>query len=127
MNTPPTETDTRALDREIAERLGWRPEKLETGWRWRKGDMKWTAPERLYGTAEGVFDWLYDNEVIPHYSGDLDAAWRLQQEHPIPGTICLNLSWLQLPPEQVAREMAQAWLKWSTAAAPAADGEEGKG
>lgn len=86
---------------------------------------------RAIGNALGLkphpfYEWGYvDSDGSLHqydtYETDLNTAWRLQQQNPIPGTICLNLEWLTLPPEQAAYEMAKAWLRWATAAAAPRD------
>ena len=52
-----------------------------------------------------------DYQPIHDFSSNLKQAWRLQREHPIEGAICLNLSWLELTPQEAAFKMAETWLR----------------
>ena len=56
--------------------------------------------------------YIYDDyQPVHDYSRNLTQAWRLQRDHPIEGAICLNLSWLELTPQEAAFKMAETWLR----------------
>lgn len=72
-----------------------------------------TMVARAFAAAPEGYMWsqAYEYSKIPHFSSDLSAAWKLHPLRPA-GTILLNLSWLDLPPEKAAYEIAVAFRYW---------------
>jgi hypothetical protein len=75
----------RELDKQIAEMLGWKIEKLAGGFRIRNGDSKWALP--LAASEEEAWQDAHLYKYFPHYSTDLNAAASL----PVP-----EKTWLEI-------------------------------
>lgn len=138
-DTPAGAQDARDLDRAIAERLGWRSEQTIHGYRWRIRDNKWGSPDNYAHDPDLVFNYLYDREIIPHYTEDMTAAMTLVTDAQ-PTYFSLDYSpdrmdwraefWFDYREAVIWRDRTSpamaiclAWLEFATPAPPAADAD----
>lgn len=96
----------RCLERTVAKLLGYRNFRLSnaTGIIW--ADRLCVPSDSKYIIESGMVC-----DPLPQWSTDLGAAWWLHESRP-QGTILFSMAWLDLPPQQVARLICKAFIRW---------------